>query len=453
MKDVSASGYRLHAPINDAMDLTLNTLVAIHRHGGDGWVMGIVRRMRRLSTRDAEIGLQLIATTLAGAELTEQRKARGADYPVTGAHSAVAGRQFRGLFLSFKRRPEEPPVQSLIVPAVEFHASGLYTLRTGPSLRTIRYGRLLEQHADWVWTVIDPVSSDSDAAGVGDLSAAGWPADRYREIVAAHRWNVPAEFNIGQACCARWANDRLPLCVVLGGRGRHEPRVHVLGSAAAGKPPVQRARGHGVGRGDKIARYFRNGRETVVAHVATYQLGAVSVPLSFLFGTEALEYRLNDSDARIAFVDPQSAAESRTHTRPMSRHHPCRRRRRVGRDRDHALRGAARAGIVTLRPRRDALRGSGAPRLHERHDWAAEGRPDAAPVSPRQSAGIRPFARWLSARRRSLLVVPTGLTGGLHGRAPSRAAFRSADRRLSGAVRPERACADGEVRVRNSFLP
>ena len=125
--------------------------------------MGIVRRLRRLSTRDAEIGLQLIATTLASAELTEQRKARGVDYPVTGVNSAVAGRQFRGLFLSFNRRPEEPPVQSLIVPAVEFQATQLYTLRTGASTRTIRHGRLLEQHADWVWTVIDPVSSESGA--------------------------------------------------------------------------------------------------------------------------------------------------------------------------------------------------------------------------------------------------------------------------------------------------
>ena len=164
MKDISASGFRLHAPIGEAMDLTLNMLVAIHPHGDGVWVLGIVRRMRRLSGRDAEIGLQLIATTLAGAELTEQRKAPGAGYPVTG-DKAAAGRQFRGLFLSFKRRPEEPSVQSLIVPAVEFHASGLYTLRTGPSVRTIRHGRLLEQHADWVWTGIDPVSLDADAAG------------------------------------------------------------------------------------------------------------------------------------------------------------------------------------------------------------------------------------------------------------------------------------------------
>jgi acetyl-CoA synthetase len=40
--------------------------------------------------------------------------------------------------------------------------------------------------------------------------------------------------------------------------------------------------------------------------MAAYQLGAVVVPLSFLFGPEALEYRLVNSGARVAFVDPQS---------------------------------------------------------------------------------------------------------------------------------------------------
>lgn len=170
MKDVSASGFRLHAPMNDAMDLTLNMLVAIRRRGENAWVMGIVRRMRRLSAKDAEIGLQLIATTLASAELTEQRKTREATYAVNGENPAIAGRQFHGLYLSFTRRPDEPPVQSLVVPAVEFHASQRYTLRTGLSARTIRHGRLLEQHADWVWTVIDPVPPESDVAGAGDGS-------------------------------------------------------------------------------------------------------------------------------------------------------------------------------------------------------------------------------------------------------------------------------------------
>jgi hypothetical protein len=117
--------------------------------------------------QDAEIGLQLIANTIASAELSEQRKARDTDYSINGQHSSLAGRQFHGVYLSFNRRPNEPPVQSLIVPAVEFHATRRYTLRAGVTSRSIRHGRLLEQHADWVWTVIDPVAPESDAAGAG----------------------------------------------------------------------------------------------------------------------------------------------------------------------------------------------------------------------------------------------------------------------------------------------
>lgn len=167
LKDISASGFRLLAPMKDATDLTLNMLVAIRRRGEDAWVMGIIRRMRRLSAQDAEIGLQLIANTIASAEISEQRKARDTDYSINGQHSSLAGRKFHGIYLSFNRRANEPPVQSLIVPAVEFHASRRYTLRTGTSSRTIRHGWLIEQHADWVWTVIDPVAPESDAASAG----------------------------------------------------------------------------------------------------------------------------------------------------------------------------------------------------------------------------------------------------------------------------------------------
>ncbi|HEX4883143.1 MAG TPA: AMP-binding protein, partial [Casimicrobiaceae bacterium] len=32
--------------------------------------------------------------------------------------------------------------------------------------------------------------------------------DRYAELHAAWRWDVPAVFNIAQATCGRWAADR-----------------------------------------------------------------------------------------------------------------------------------------------------------------------------------------------------------------------------------------------------
>ena len=165
MKDISASGFRLHAPMSVATELTLNMLVAIRRRDQDAWVLGIIRRMRRLSSHEAEIGLQLIANALVSADL--DRAAQGAGGTITrsnGENPAVTGRQFHGLFLSFSRREGEPPVQSLIVPAVEYHPSRRYTLRTATAPRTIRYGRVLEQHADWVWTVIDPVDRDGAAA-------------------------------------------------------------------------------------------------------------------------------------------------------------------------------------------------------------------------------------------------------------------------------------------------
>ena len=167
MKDISASGFRLNAPMGAASELKLNTLVAIRRHDQEAWVLGIIRRMRRLSAQEAEIGLQLIANSLATADLCEQRKVRESEYSVNGKIPAATGPEFQGLFLSFNQREGEPPVQSLIVPAVEYHASRYYTLRTGGSPRTIRYGRVLERHADWAWTVVDPVAPETAAAGSG----------------------------------------------------------------------------------------------------------------------------------------------------------------------------------------------------------------------------------------------------------------------------------------------
>ena len=76
MKDVSQTGFRLLAPMSVANAVTLGTLAAIRPHGQRVWALGIVRRMRRLTTDRAEIGLQVIANALVGVDLVEQRKAQ-----------------------------------------------------------------------------------------------------------------------------------------------------------------------------------------------------------------------------------------------------------------------------------------------------------------------------------------------------------------------------------------
>ena len=62
----------------------------------------------------------------------------------------------------------------------------------------------------------------------------------------------------------------------------------------------------GIQRGDKVAIILPQRPETAIAHIACYQMGAIAVPLSFLFGPDALEYRLNDAQAKVVLVDAAS---------------------------------------------------------------------------------------------------------------------------------------------------
>jgi len=130
--------------------------------------------------------------------------------------------------------------------------------------------------------------------------------DRYADLCAAHRWEVPASFNIAAACCGRWAEDRARFALYWedesGVTAAHtfwdlQQRANRLANALGAL---------GIGRGDKVALLLPQRPETVIAHIAVYQLGAIAVPLSFLFGPEALAYRLNNSEAKVALVDAQS---------------------------------------------------------------------------------------------------------------------------------------------------
>jgi acetyl-CoA synthetase len=130
--------------------------------------------------------------------------------------------------------------------------------------------------------------------------------DRYAEEYAAFRWKVPADFNIAAWTCARWATDPERLAL----RWEDEDGATAAFSFAQLQSCANRVsnalRALGIARGDRVALVLPQRPETVIAYLAIFQMGAIAVPLSFLFGPEALEYRLRDSGARVAFVDPQT---------------------------------------------------------------------------------------------------------------------------------------------------
>lgn len=155
VKDMSQTGFRLIAPMSVANLVTLGTLAAIRPLGQTLWALGIVRRMKRLTADRGEIGLQVIANTLIGVDLIEQRRTLDNDYSVDGEATAVNGRTFHGLFLALRRRDQDNGVQSVIVPAAEYQPAKKLKLVTSRASNPVRFGRLLEQQPEWVWATIE----------------------------------------------------------------------------------------------------------------------------------------------------------------------------------------------------------------------------------------------------------------------------------------------------------
>jgi hypothetical protein len=163
IRDVSHTGYRLVAPMSVINSVTLGTLAAIRAHGQPLWTLGIVRRMKRLTSERAEIGLQVIANNLVGVELFEQKRG-DADYSVDGVVPTVSGRRFPGLFLSLRRRDSEATIQTLIVPAGEYQPGKRMQMRVARVAQQIAFGRLLEQQPEWIWATIESQDNSARAA-------------------------------------------------------------------------------------------------------------------------------------------------------------------------------------------------------------------------------------------------------------------------------------------------
>ncbi len=172
IRDVSQTGYRLVAPMTVIGSMTLGTLTAIRGQGDALWMLGVVRRMKRLTNERAEVGLQMIADNLVGVELAEQKRG-DADYSVDGVVPTVSSRRFYGLFLSLTKRARETAIQTLIVPAGEYQAGKRLRMSAAKSSSSIAFGRLLEQQPDWIWATVEPLdqaqSNERVSLARGDL--------------------------------------------------------------------------------------------------------------------------------------------------------------------------------------------------------------------------------------------------------------------------------------------
>ena len=136
-------------------------------------------------------------------------------------------------------------------------------------------------------------------------------ADGYEALHSRFRWAIPQRFNMAEVCSRRWARDPVlagQTAVIACGTDQTDQRHSYAELQDQANRLSNVLKKMGVRRGDRVAIVMPQRFETAVAYMAVLQMGAVGMPLSQLFGPEALEFRLVDSEAKVALCDESTLA-------------------------------------------------------------------------------------------------------------------------------------------------
>src|SRR5215470_6598427 len=129
------------------------------------------------------------------------------------------------------------------------------------------------------------------------------PGTSYADVYRRFRWTIPSAYNIAVDVCDRHAGDRARVALVYEDDAGSVTE-HTFAEFRARSNQLARVlTGLGIERGDRVGIVLPQRPETAATHLAAYKLSAVALPLSTLFGPEALEYRLRDAGAKVVVTD------------------------------------------------------------------------------------------------------------------------------------------------------
>jgi acetyl-CoA synthetase len=127
--------------------------------------------------------------------------------------------------------------------------------------------------------------------------------DQYSALHSQFHWKVPKNFNIAQACAPKTQYEALQTALILEQPGQPTQTWRYQQLWRASQRLANAFVALGVKKGDRIAIVLPQCAQTAVAHLAAYSVGAVAMPMSILFGPDALAFRLENSQTRIAIID------------------------------------------------------------------------------------------------------------------------------------------------------
>jgi acetyl-CoA synthetase len=125
----------------------------------------------------------------------------------------------------------------------------------------------------------------------------------YARLHSQFRWQIPSAFNIAKACSPKNQAERAKIALIIDAANGD---LQTVSAGQLWRQSQQLANvliALGAQRGDRIAIVLPQVVQTPIAHLATYALGAVAMPMSVLFGPDALAYRLENAEAKIVIIE------------------------------------------------------------------------------------------------------------------------------------------------------
>ena len=120
-------------------------------------------------------------------------------------------------------------------------------------------------------------------------------------------WEIPERFNIGVDVCDRWA-DIAPSNPAIIAYENDTAQVTTFSTLKQlSNAMANLFVSHGMSIGDRVAVFLEQSIEVAIGHIATYKAGGIAVPLFYLFGDDAVQFRLHDSGASIVVTDSVKA--------------------------------------------------------------------------------------------------------------------------------------------------
>ena len=125
----------------------------------------------------------------------------------------------------------------------------------------------------------------------------------YEEVYNSFQWPVPEYYNIGVDVCDKWAEERDRLALIYEDEEGRTEKFTFWDIKGLSNRLANALKAHGIERGDRVGIFLPQYPETAISHMAIYKVAGIAIPLFTLFGPDALEYRLGNSEAKAIITD------------------------------------------------------------------------------------------------------------------------------------------------------